>query len=288
MANSFMQLYLSRTFKIIKKYKLVLPGDKVFVALSGGKDSGACLWTIKKYVHLNNINADVVGFHLNFGLPHSDKVQEVVEKQAKKMECKLEVVNVKDYGIDMQKLDTRKRPMCSYCGTIKRYLLNKVPRELDATKLATGHHMDDFLVFFFKNLLTRNYSWITKFKPLLGGDGKMLARIRPLYEVGGRENEELCKKEDIPFLEEDICPYAILGKRADPKLRKCYELLYSVESWQKDFRLLMIRSMRKVIKYLPEEKQEYKYCSICGEPTSQEICGFCKIKNELEKSKNKN
>ncbi|WP_258870555.1 hypothetical protein [Pyrobaculum aerophilum] len=77
-------------------------------------------------------------------------------------------------------------------GAVKRYLLNKVPRELGATKVATGHHAHDFLAYYFKNLAGRHFEWNFKILPRLDGQGLILTRIRPLIFARPEENEELC------------------------------------------------------------------------------------------------
>ncbi len=48
--EKFMSKYKSKVFRVIKKYKLVVDGDKIFVCLSGGKDSGSAAYLLKKYI----------------------------------------------------------------------------------------------------------------------------------------------------------------------------------------------------------------------------------------------
>jgi tRNA(Ile)-lysidine synthase TilS/MesJ len=272
-------LYLPRVFRTIKKFKLIKNGDVVFVALSGGKDSASCLFALKKYITENKIEATLKGFHINFCLPISEKVQKVIEKQAKMAEVPLETLYIKDLGISLDEVRKKtNRPICSICGTLKRYLMNKIPREKGATKLATGHHMDDFLVFFFKNILGKNYFWISKFKPKADSFyTKILCKIRPLFMVGGKENKEFCKALGIPFIEEDVCPHTFFGCKIDINREKWYQTIYEIEKRHKDFRTQLISSIKDMSKFFEEKKSKIKECSICGEPTDQEICSYCKL-----------
>jgi len=272
-------LYLSRVFRTIKKFKLVKKGDVIFAALSGGKDSASSLFTLKKYITENKIEATLKGFHINFCLPISEKVQKVIEKQTKIAEVPLEVLYIKDLGISLDEVRKKtRRPICSICGTLKRYLMNKIPREKGATKLATGHHMDDFLVFFFKNILGKNYFWISKFKPKIESTHpKMLCKIRPLFMVGDKENKAFCKALGIPFIEEDICPYTFFGCKIDVNREKWYQTIYDIERRHKNFRAQLISSIKDMSKFFEEKNREIKECSICREPTDQEICSFCKL-----------
>ncbi len=284
MKNIMLDVVKKRIFKTIEKHKLVEEGDKIFIALSGGKDSATALFAMKEYMEKNSVNCELKAFHINFCLPISEKVQKVVEEQAKLAEVKMETVYVKDLGIDLEEIRKKSsRPICSICGVIKRYLMNKIPREKGASKLATGHNMDDFLVFFFKNFLNKNFEWISKFRPLLKGTHpKLLTKIRPLFYVGNKECELFCREKGIGYIEEDVCPHTYFNCVIDPKRKKWYEILYKIESFHKDFRYQMVKSIASYARFLKYEESKLLECKICSELTSQEICGFCKLvrKNE--------
>ncbi len=272
------KIFEQRIFRTIKNYGLVENGDKICVALSGGKDSACALFLLKKYAEKNKINCEIKALHLNLGIKGFEKMVELCEAQANLAGVKLYVFDAKSYGIDVEELSVKKkRPVCSVCGVVKRYLLNKLARELACNKLATGHNMDDFLVFFFKNLLSKNYCWIAKFRPKTGSPHeKIICRIRPLFFVGNRETEILCERNGIPY-SESACVYskssAIIRKREN-----WYRMLYSFERLQKDFRYLLAQSVAEMSRFFEKTcKEEFKECKLCGEPTSQEVCGFCKL-----------
>lgn len=270
--------YRKRVFRTIKKWKLVEPKDKIFVALSGGKDSASALFLLKEYIEAKDVDAQLFGFHINFGIPISDEVQKVVEEQAKLCDVPLKVVNVRDMGISLERAMKRSgRPLCSVCGVLKRYLMNRIPRELGATKVATGHHMDDFLVFFFKNMLGLNFEWISKFKPKIESEnGKLLCKIRPLFFVGSRENQDFCLSQGIPFLKEDVCPHTYVRCYLDLRREKWYRTIYEIEKRHKDFRYRFALALARASQFFPRGGG-VRECKICGEPTSEEICAFCKI-----------
>lgn len=272
--------YLCRIFNVIKKYNLVKTGDKIFIALSGGKDSAASLFGLKKFIEQTEIKAELVGFHINFCLQISEKVEKIVKEQTKIANIPLLVIKTKDLGIDLNKARKSSwRPICSICGILKRYLMNKIPREKGAQKVATGHHLDDFLVFFFKNLLGQNFAWISKFKPYLESNHpKQLPKIRPLFKVGSKENKEFCKENKIPFIEKDPCPHTFFGCKIDKDRKRWYRTIYEIEKNHKNFRHQMINSIEKMSKFFKTAyKGEIKECKICGEPTNLEICAFCKV-----------
>ncbi len=271
--------YLELAFKTIDKFDLVETGDRIFVALSGGKDSAAALFVLKEYIERRGVECELKGFHLSFDSPISAKVESVVKSQTKLAGVDLVVVSMKELGLPplSEVLKRTSRPLCSVCGVLKRYLLNKLPREMGATKVATGHNLDDFLVFYFKNVLGENFSWIAKFKPKLEATHpKLLCKIRPLFYLGNKENLEFCKSRGIPFLEEDMCPYTLMGCKLDASRKKWYETLDEIEKRHKGFKRRFARSIVKMADFFPTEG-ELRECERCGEPTSQSVCAFCKL-----------
>jgi len=283
MRNFSTKLYKRKTFRTISKFKLVEDGDKIFIGLSGGKDSGAVCYLISEYVRERKINCEVISFFIKLGDFVTDKLINILEKQAEICKIPFKIYDVKNYGIDFKKLQKHSRPICSSCGIIKRYLMNKIPREEGANKLCTGHHGDDFIIFFMKNILGNNIDWIEKFTPLLKGRGKQLSRIRPLFFVGGKDNKAFCDEIGFPYIEENLCPYTFLKQQIDKRREKWYETIENIEMWQPNFKEYFLKGIIALAEKIKTEENEIKECKICGEPTSENICAFCRILKFQEK-----
>ncbi len=270
--SRFVDTYLKRVFKTMEKNKLIENGDRVFVALSGGKDSASCLYVVRKFVEKRSIDCDVKGFYINL-----DNSPEVIESIKMQVELSgVDLITVEPPNI----LDYRgSRPICSVCGVVKRYLMNKIPKEKGATKIATGHNMDDFIVFFLKNLVGKNYSWISNFKPRVDSTHpKLLTRIRPLFNVGNKENERFCDEMNIPYAKKHICRFKARECSYNRKRDNWYNILYEIERWNRNFRQQMISAIEDISSlFSREEEGRLNECSICGEPTSGKICTYCRI-----------
>ncbi|OYT43435.1 MAG: hypothetical protein B6U88_01015 [Candidatus Aenigmarchaeota archaeon ex4484_56] len=269
-----MDKYKKKVFDTIKKFKLVQKNDKIFIALSGGKDSASTAYMISEYVKEKNIDCELYAFYINLNLPEFNEIEKIIKKQSEVLKIPLIICNISKYGINMKKLLKLSRPICSSCGVIKRYLMNKIPKEEGATKVATGHHADDFIVFFIKNILSKNFFWISKFTPLISGDKKRVARIRPLFCVGGEENKKFCDSIDFPYSDKIVCPYSKF--RADKN--KWHNTITEISKWQKDFRRRITLGISELAELIPGGEETLKECKICGEPTNKEICAFCRIK----------
>ncbi len=264
---------LEKIHRTIRRYGLVSEGDRIFVALSGGKDSGAALAGLVTYAERFGINAEFTAFHIDFGV--SGKILETVRSQAEAFKIPLRTVRPEEFGVSIKDLKGP-RPICSCCGVIKRYLMNRVPRESGATKVATGHHADDFIVFFFKNVLSQNFSWISKFRPVVEGSGKLLSKIRPLFEVDGKTAKKVCEELSLPFVSEDLCPHSVLRKGSERTRERWYALVDDVEGWCPGFKVRMVRSISRMSEYFREEWTPGE-CPSCGEPSGRGLCSFCKL-----------
>ncbi|HOK57257.1 MAG TPA: ATP-binding protein [bacterium] len=276
--NQFnIETYRKKVFKTISKYKLVEKGDKIFIGLSGGKDSGSACYLISEYVKKNKIDCQITAFYIKLGDFIPEEIIETIKKQAEICGIELKIYNILDFGIDYSKIVKLNRPICSSCGTIKRYLMNKIPREEGANKLCTGHHGDDFIVFFMKNIIGKNIDWISKFTPFLKGNGKQLSRIRPLFFVGGKDNKNFCEEMKFPYINEDICPHKFLKQKMDKRREKWYSTIDEISKWQPNFKEYFLEGVIEIAKRLNMEMTEVLICEICGEPTNKNICAFCRL-----------
>ncbi len=263
--DDFVRLFERRVERILKKYKM--KDKKIAIALSGGKDSMVVL----HYLVTHDYN--VFGYFIDLGIPPVSEISKnIVMKSCKEYSIPLVITDLrKEYGFTVA--DFRGKS-CSICSTIKRYLINKVPREEGAEVVATGHNMDDFMEFFFKNMLGKNYVWNRNMVPYLPSEHpKLLPRIRPLYLVGDMETKLYADIIGIRYSPEK-CPFA--------KFSGWKDIFYDIERKKRNFRHEMIRSIWEMAEFFPEYDVELKECKICGEPTSREICSFCTLKNKIK------
>jgi tRNA(Ile)-lysidine synthase TilS/MesJ len=272
-----LEAYRRRVFSTIRRYRLVEMGDVIYVAVSGGKDSCAALALLKEYVETFRVDAEIRAFHINLGFKTSPKVEEAVRALAERLGVPLHVVCARDYLDIEAAAKASGRPICSVCGAVKRYLMNKVPRELGATKVATGHHAHDLLAYYLKNLAGRNFQWNFKILPKVEGRGLLLTKIRPLIYARPEENEEFCRARELP-VSAICCEYGLCNAAH----AEVYEMLRAARRRDPDFDLKLIGGIVDFnLRYGRDEAEEIRRCKICGEPTSGEMCTVCKLRMRL-------
>ncbi len=266
-SEHFVQWYYEKTKHFTKK--LTRPGDRIALAVSGGKDSIALALFFNEY--RKELDVDPFLFHIDLGIPDYSKVaRRYVEKLSSELGMELFVYDLKkETGKALVDLRRGSRPPCSACGIIKRYLMNKVPRELGADSLATGHNLDDQVENFFKNWTSQHFDWLAKQKPFLPGEHpKLLPKIKPLFERTEEENMAYVKYNgfELPTFR---CPFS---HRQRSKWRLIAD---EIESRNPGFKLSVVKALENFD--YPVGVTGLRECSICGEPTSQDVCSFCKI-----------
>ena len=184
----------------------IRPGDKtILAAVSGGKDSVAMLHA------LATLGYDVIPFHIQLSdhEAHLERV-EVVEKLSRRLGLEPVIVRLKDYlGFDIfevAELDSQRR-VCANCGIAKRWIMNRYAVDHGIPIIATGHTLEDSVMFLIKNLMSGALDLVPKVKPYREGvPGVMAARLKPLFYISEKETAEYVKKNYLPVVTKK-CPF---------------------------------------------------------------------------------
>ena len=144
-----MQKILSYMRKAIEDYNMIGDGDKIGIALSGGKDSISMLMGFKELQRFYPKKFDIVAISINPGFDFFDK--QLLFDICKKVDVPLfiEDTHIKEIVFDLRK---EKNP-CSLCANFRRGALNSIAQREGLNKIALGHNEDDVLETFLLNLL---------------------------------------------------------------------------------------------------------------------------------------
>src|SRR5438067_8095791 len=194
--------------RTIADHDMVRPGERVLVAVSGGKDSLA-LWDI-----LLALDVDADGLYLGLGIgDYSDESHRMASAYADARGAKLVEVDLPaDYGVDVPgaALATRRVP-CSACGLSKRHLFNKAALDGGYDVVATGHNLDDEAAVLFGNVLRWDEGYLGRQLPVLPADDGFVRKVKPLVRLGEREMAAYCVLTGIDYIVEE-CPNAVGNK----------------------------------------------------------------------------
>jgi uncharacterized protein (TIGR00269 family) len=254
---------------------MLVPEDKVLIAVSGGKDSLA-LWhllTLEGYACDGLYIQQGIG---NEALPYSDLSQQACQKMADQLERPLRVVHVREEtGASVPELQRlTRRAICSSCGLAKRYLMNREAFEGGYTVLATGHNLDDEASALFGNVLTWDLQRLGHQSPVSPQRGaRLMKKVKPLCFFSEREVLAYTMLNRLPYLAAE-CPHATGATSIAHK-----ELLSQLEQQspgsKRRFFAEFLRRREMFLQASPEP--EMAYCQRCAMPTPAQVCGYCRM-----------
>lgn len=278
----FIKNFEKRFKKTIRINKLVENGDKVAIAYSGGKDSSNVLFLLNK-IFKNNPKIELFAITFNEGIKgYRNNIIKKSEKFCKELEVKHYVFSFKkEFGFTIDQLSKKlDSGFCGSCGILKRYLLNKKVRELKATKIATGHNLDDECQSILMNILRGDLLRLVRVgpMPMIGIHSKFIPRIKPLVLTPENESELFASINNISFYPKK-CPYSV-----DNHLRgKTEDFLNNLEKSSPGIKYSLYESACKIMPFVKEKFKggKIRSCKKCGEPSSQEVCKVCEVISKL-------
>src|SRR3954447_29244 len=184
-----------KTTKAITDFKLIEDGDRIMVGLSGGKDSWSLLQTLDILRQRAPISFSLIAVNVDSG--YKDFKHGVIARTCEERgwEYRIEHTTIGEVMDDI--LEANATP-CSLCARLRRGVLYRIATEVGATKIALGHHPDDFVETLLLNLF---FSGALKAMParLVSDNGEHVV-IRPLVYVTESEARTYAKAEELPII----------------------------------------------------------------------------------------
>src|SRR3984885_323238 len=184
-----------KTTKAIVDFQMLEDGDRVMVGLSGGKDSWALLQILDVLRQRAPVRFSLIAVNVDSG--YKDYKHDVIARtcEARGWEFRSEHTSIGEVIEDL--LDADATP-CSLCARLRRGVLYRMAQEVGATKIALGHHADDFIETLLLNLF---FAGALKAMParLVSDDGKHVV-IRPLVYAGEDEARLYAKECELPII----------------------------------------------------------------------------------------
>lgn len=277
--NHFIEYLENRVRKTIVRYKMIKEHERVLVAVSGGKDSVSMLNILSK-LH-KEVGFELVALHIDLGIDdYSELSRKIVEELSITLEIPTIIVSVRELlkaGIPELARKLR-RPTCSVCGVVKRYITNAVAVEIKANAIALGHNLDDLTAYVLKEFFNQNLGYISKLGPKTSNLNNLaIGRIRPLYEISEKESLVYALVLGLPFVKAE-CPYV----RDDSM-----ERLLKTQINELDYRFpgTKVGLMRKLAKNIETSYPPVRYnitsCRECNLISSDELCTYCKLTKRI-------
>jgi uncharacterized protein (TIGR00269 family) len=252
---------------------MLAPGERVLVAVSGGKDSLA-LWDL-----LVELGYPADGLYVGLGIgAYSEASGEAARRFARERGLRLDEIDLRaEHGFDVPTAAaaTRRVP-CSSCGLSKRHLFDRAALDRGYAVVATGHNLDDEAAVLFGNTLHWDLDYLARQLPVLPARDGFPRKVKPLVRLTERETAAYCIVRGIDYLV-DECPMAAGNRHLGYK-----EALNQVEARSPGAKAgFYLGFLERMAPRLAAESVAARdglvSCSRCGSPTTGEVCAFCRL-----------
>lgn len=217
-------------------YNLLADGDKIMVAVSGGKDSYTLLALLAELVRHLTFSVELIAVHLDQGQPGYDGNPLI--RQLDAIGVRYEILREDTYSVVVSQLDEG-ATYCSLCSRLRRGILYTAAERLGCNKIALGHHRDDALETFLLNLF---YAGKLQAMPAsYRTDDRRFVVLRPLIECSEREIADYARARNFEILPCNLC-----GSQEGLQRERMTELITSLERDNPHVRSVMLNALRNV------------------------------------------
>ncbi|MGP8124563.1 MAG: TIGR00269 family protein [Nitrososphaerales archaeon] len=285
-SSCFNASIVEKTRKTISKYEMIRRGERVGVAVSGGKDSLSLLSVLHRLSdrhgsHLVAISVDegVAGYR--------DEALEHAKTAAAQLGVEHLTVSYKDlFGFSLDealdwKEEERDVSSCSFCGVFRRRAIDEAAEMAKVSVVATAHNLDDYIQTFVMNLLHGDVARLGWLDPAYADASFAVRRVKPFMEIYEEEVALFAFQSGVPF-QSVSCPYMHEGLRTEVR-----DYLNRMEADHPGIKNVLLRSSLDVIsRYSGADGKESLQCSGCGRPSSLRLCNVCRMKATIKQHVN--
>jgi tRNA 2-thiocytidine biosynthesis protein TtcA len=222
--------------RAMNDFHLLQDGDRLMVAMSGGKDSYAMCVLLRDLQKRAPIRFDILAVHVDQGHPGYDGAP--LEAWLRDEGVPYRVLHEDTYSIVTEKIPEGKT-YCSLCSRLRRGILYQAATELGCNKIALGHHRDDALETLLLNLFFAG-KLATMPPRLVSDDGRHVV-IRPLIYCAESHLAELAAQRRFPILPCNLC-----GSQSEAQRKQMKRMLDELEAKHPTLRQSMLAAMGNV------------------------------------------
>lgn len=249
------------------------------MAVSGGKDSSALLHMLKQ-IFSNRKDIEMIALLVDEGIAgYREKTLAAGREVAQSLDVEHRTISfLEAFGITTDEVaatDPVQAP-CTYCGVMRKTILNRAAREMGAIALVTGHNLDDEVQTIMLNYMRGDVERLFRLVPKSTKAG-MIPRIKPLRRVPEREVAVYAMTHGLYPAGSGSCPNVPRSMRLEVK-----SMLNEFEYRHPGTKYSILRGFDRLRELAPDNSFEMKCCGICGEPTGNEICQSCRLIDQIK------
>ena len=274
-AEHFMRYVDRRVKREIRKQIDVERGDKIAVAVSGGKDSMVALKMLSSV--FNGLNGvEVHAITIDEGIEgYRPPSVDIVRRFCEQNDVVFHLRSFSELGVTMDAIApvSGSSSPCTYCGVFRRMLMNEEARNIGARYLATGHNLDDAAQSIMMNFVRGDVERLARMAPHKHVQPGLIPRFMPLREIPEKETLLYALVSGMEFWD-GVCPYW------EAALRNQYRsIVDDLEDRSPGARFGILSSFDQIRPMLWSNMPQSNLhpCPRCGEPTVGDSCKSCQL-----------
>ncbi len=261
--------------RTIAKHQMFRHGDRIGVAVSGGKDSLSLLKILAKVTEGHA--STLVALTIDEGIEgyRAESLQYAAEVASSLGVPHLLFSYKELFGFTLDeflRVRRTKLSSCAICGTFRRRAIDIASTKAGITVLATGHNLDDTIQTFLINLLNgdlKRVAWLNSDgNPT---EGFRVRRVHPFLEVYEKEIALYAFANETP-MQSIRCPYMDEGMRSSVRA-----YLNDMEEKHAGMKYTLLRSALELSDGLVVQQPPVLACSRCGFPSTSDPCSLCSL-----------
>jgi len=222
--------------RAVADFDLISEGDRILVAVSGGKDSYSLLVLLETLRRRAPVHFDLVAVHLDQCQPGHDAAPLADWLQTQGFDHR--IVRQDTYSIVVDKIPEG-RTYCSLCARLRRGILYRLAKEFQCTKIALGHHRDDTVETLLLNIFFSGRLAAIPAR-LVSDDGASVV-IRPLIYCAEEALARFAEDQGFPLLPCNLC-----GSQPNAQRKQMKALLTRLEAEHPNLRQNMLAALGNV------------------------------------------
>jgi uncharacterized protein (TIGR00269 family) len=260
----------------ITSQNLIVPGDRVAVALSGGKDSTALLLLLHRFLDCQS-DIRLIAVTVDEGITgYREETVRSAENLVAMLGIEHHTISFNElFGNTLDRiLKGRETQACSICGILRKKALVTGAERAGATKLATGHNLDDEAQSVLMNVLRGDLSRLAR-NSSADSSGRFIPRIKPLMYIPEKEIATYLMLEGV-WTDLPECPYS------SHALRREVRAMLSTLEYEYPGTMLRLMENKKIAGQVYASMscdEPIRHCTECGDPCSGELCQLCLLRH---------